>query len=84
MSDTTFGVLLFSDIPVSFEGKKFTIKPSRSGNMSEVQDICKESGLRLFEPRDEATYTAVYEVAKEEARLDQIWLNVKRETSRDP
>ena len=52
--------------------------------MSQVQDICKESGLRLFEPRDEATYTAVYEVAKEEARLDQIWLNVKRETSRDP
>ena len=52
--------------------------------MSEVQDICKESGLRLFEPRDEATYMAVYKVAKEEARLDQIWLNVKRETSRDP
>ena len=39
--------------------------------MSEVQDICKESGLRLFEPRDEATYTAVYEVAKEEAKLEE-------------
>ena len=53
-----------------------------SGNMSEAQHICKANGLQLFEPRDEATFDAVYKVAKD-ARLDQVWLNIMRITSRD-
>ena len=72
-----------SDIEVTFEGRKFIIKPSMSGNMTEAQGICKESGLQLFEPRDVDTFLAVYKVAKD-AGLDQVWMNVMRATSKDP
>ena len=72
-----------SDIEVTFEGRKFIIKPSMSGNMTEAQGICKQSGLQLFEPRDVDTFLAVYKVAKD-AGLDQVWMNVMRATSKDP
>ena len=68
---------------VTLEGRKFIIKPSMSGNMTEAQGICKESGLQLFEPRDVDTFLAVYKVAKD-AGLDQVWMNVMRATSKDP
>ena len=67
---------------VTFKGRKFVIKPSMSGNMTEAQEICKESGLQLFEPRDMDTFNAVYKVAKD-ARLDQVWMNIMRTTSKD-
>ena len=57
--------------------------PSKSGNFKEVQNICKQKGFHLFEPRNEATYQAVYKAAME-ARLDYIWLNIMRATSKDP
>ena len=56
--------------------------PSKSGNLTEVQKICKDKGLQLFEPRNEATYEAVYEAAME-AKLDQIWINIIRASSED-
>ena len=51
--------------------------PSKSGNFAEVQNICKDKGLQLFEPRDEATYEAVYKAAME-TKLDRIWVNIIR------
>ena len=75
--------LSLSDMEVTFKGRKFVIKPSMSGNMTEAQDICKESGLQVFEPRDMDTFNAVYKVAKD-ARLDQVWMNIMRATSKDP
>ena len=73
-----------SDMEVTFKGRKFVIKPSMSGNMTEAQEICKESGLQVFEPRDMDTFNAVYKVAKDARRLDQVWMNIMRTTSKDP
>ena len=57
--------------------------PSKSGNLTEVQNICKDKGLQVFEPRNEATYEAVYKAAME-VRLDQIWVNIIRPSSEEP
>ena len=59
-------------------GKKFVIKPSKSGNFSRASRICEESGMMLFEPRDNATFYAVHEKARE-AGLNLIWLNIGRD-----
>ena len=57
--------------------------PSKSGNFTEAQNICKNKGLQLFEPRNEATYEAVYKAAME-VRIDRIWVNIIRATSEEP
>ena len=75
--------VIFSDIEVTYSGKRFHIIPSKSGNFSEVQSICSMSGLTPFEPRDELAYQAVYEVAHA-AKLDQIWLNIMRTNFNEP
>ena len=59
-------------------GKRFVIKPSKSGNFSRASGICEESGMMLFEPRDNATFYTVHKKARE-AGLDLIWLNIGRE-----
>ena len=76
-------VFSISDTEITVDGRKFVIMPSKSGNFEEVQNICKHKGLQLFEPRNEATYEAVYKAAME-ARLDNIWVNIKRPTSKEP
>ena len=67
---------------MTFDGTKYLIMKSKSGNLSEAQDICEHNGLQLFEPRNETTYRAVYKTARE-AGLDQIWVNIMRATSND-
>ena len=59
-------------------GKKFVIKPSKSGDFSQASRICKDSGMMLFEPRDNATFYTVQEKARE-AGLDLIWVNIGRD-----
>ena len=56
--------------------------PSKSGNLTEAQNICTDKGLQLFEPRNKATYEPVYNAAME-ARLDQIWVNIIGGASED-
>ena len=59
-------------------GKKFVIKPSKSGNFSEASKICEAEGMMLFEPRDNGTFSAVHVKARE-AGQDLIWLNIGRD-----
>ena len=70
------------DIEVSHNGKKFSIKPSRSGNFTEVKRLCEGEGQILFEPRDEATWDAVYAKARE-AGQTLIWLGIQQDTKED-
>ena len=70
------------DIEVSHNGKKFSIKPSRSGNFTEAKELCEEGRQILFEPRDEATWDAVYAKARE-AGQTLIWLGIQQDTKED-
>ena len=70
------------DIEVSHNGMKFSIKPSRSGNFTEVQRLCEDGGQILFEPRDEATWDAVYAKARE-AGQTLIWLGIQQNAKGD-
>ena len=59
-------------------GKKFIIKPSKSGNFSQASKICEAEGMMLFEPRGNSTLSAVHEKARK-AGQDLIWLNIGRD-----
>ena len=59
-------------------GRKFVIKPSKSGNFSDATKICEADGMMLFEPRDNDTFSVVHERARE-AGQDLIWLNIGRD-----
>ena len=67
-----------ADVVFEQDGKSYTLMPSKSGNFEEVKAICEDQGLMMFEPRNEATYDAVYAKAKEHG-LDMIYMNIQRE-----
>ena len=66
------------DIDVTHNGTRYTIKPSRSGDFNEVKRLCEAEGQMLFEPRDEATWEAVYAKARE-AGQTLIWLGIQQQ-----
>lgn len=70
------------DIEVTHNGKKYSIKPSRSGNFTEVKQLCEDSGQMLFEPREEAAWEAVYARARESGQT-LIWLGIQQQEGGD-
>ena len=73
---------ILPDIEVTHNGRKYSIKPSRSGNFTEVKRLCEGGGQMLFEPRDEATWEAVYAKARE-AGQTLIWLGIQQDDRED-
>lgn len=71
------------DVEVTHEGKRYIIKLSQSGNLTEAQKICAEEGMIVFQPVDNSTSSAIIAQATK-LGLNRIWLNIKRKDSESP
>ena len=65
------------DIKVEFNGKTYTLVPSKSGDFEGVKAVCESKGLSVYEPRDNATYYTVFE-ATQKAGMVINYMNMQR------
>ena len=62
---------------MNYNGKTYTLVPSKSGDFEGVKAICESKGLSVYEPRDNVTYYTVFE-ATQKAGMKIIYLNMQR------
>ena len=71
------------DVEVVHGGKKYIIKLSQSGNLTEAQGICAAEDMIIFQPTDNQTSSVILTQAID-LGLSRIWLNIRRKNAQSP